>query len=116
VVVSYRCLRFRSAYRCCGNGNVQLPFWGARHQQSLVDLLISPASADSGTQANPALAALLIQIVFVAIVWAFFIALGMLMFMKVDEENRRALETADNIVKMFGGFLIGVGSCFFGIK
>ncbi|WP_395710464.1 hypothetical protein [Reyranella sp.] len=88
-----------------------------RHnQQSLIDLLIAPALAQVSPQGAPELAALLIKVVFVTIVLAFFFALAILVFMKDKDENRRALETADNIVKMFGGFLIGVGSSFFGIK
>lgn len=85
-------------------------------QHSLLESLISPAFAQTTSQSHPGLGAVLIQVVFVAIVLAFFISLGMLMFIKDREENRRALDTADNLVKMFGGFLIGVGSSFFGIK
>jgi hypothetical protein len=85
-------------------------------RQSLSDLLIAPAFVQAAIQTNPRLAGLLIQVEFITIVFAFSIALGMLILMRDKEENRRALETADTIVKMFGGFLIGVGSFYFGIN
>ena len=67
-------------------------------------------------QPNPGLAGLLIQLVFITLVLAFFVALAILILMKDKEEKRHALKTADNIVKVFVGFLIGVGSSFFAIK
>ena len=89
---------------------------GRMSRQSLSDLLIAPAFVQAAIQTNPGLAGLLIQVEFITIVFAFSIALGMLILMRDKEENRRALGTADTIVKMFGGFLIGVGSFFFGIN
>ena len=89
---------------------------GRMSRQSLSDLLIAPAFVQATIQTNPGLAGLLIQVEFITIVFAFSIALGMLILMRDKEENRRALGTADTIVKMFGGFLIGVGSSFFGIN
>ena len=89
---------------------------GRMPRQSLSDLLVAPAFVQAAIQTNPGLAGLLIQVEFITIVFAFSIALGMLILMRDKEENRRALGTADTIVKMFGGFLIGVGSFFFGIN
>lgn len=83
------------------------------------DFLVSTAWADtSGAAAgsNPALTATLITLVFYAILIAFGGALFVLLFWQDKAENKRALDAADNIVKMFGGFLIGVGSAFFGIR
>ena len=89
---------------------------GGMSRQSLSDLSKAPAFVQATIQTNPGLAGLLIQVEFITIVIAFSIALGMLILMRDKEENRRALETADTIVKMFACFLIGVGSFFFGIN
>jgi len=80
---------------------------------------IAPAFAQGGlpaASANQALAALLIQAVFAAIILAFAAALLVSLLVKDKPENRRALDTADSLVKMFGGFLVGVGSSYFGAK
>lgn len=84
------------------------------------DFLISTAWANDpsapGISSNPALTATLITLVFYAILVAFGGALLVLVFWADEPKNKRALDAADNIVKMFGGFLIGVGSAFFGIR
>ena len=89
---------------------------GRMSLQSLSGLSKAPAFVQAAIQTNPGLAGLLIRVEFITIVFAFSIALGMLLLMRDKEGNRRALETADTIVKMFACFLIGAGSFFFGIN
>ena len=72
---------------------------GRMSLQSLSGLSKAPAFVQAAIQTNPGLAGLLIQVEFITIVFAFSIALGMLILMRDKEENRRALETADTIVK-----------------
>jgi hypothetical protein len=86
-----------------------------------LDLLVTSSWAQTQTTPaspppNQVLAAWLVGLVFAAILLAFVGAAFVLLFYKDTNENKRSLDAADNIVKMFGGFFIGVGSAFFGIK